>query len=107
MTDVGVPVIPYLLASAMSFRMSAANLPVQARLKLLGVHPDRLCVARQHRRLERLLILEESVVHFPVFVLLARAVCRLRRLEGVLVDRFERRGGRALAQGTGQKERFL
>jgi hypothetical protein len=34
-------------------------------------------------------------------------VCRLRRLEGVLVDRFERRGGRALAQGTGQKERFL
>src|SRR5262249_13579061 len=58
---------------------------VEALLEARRVEPDRLGVALEVRDLERALVVEHFLVHFPVLALVERAQRRLGRLLGVLV----------------------
>ena len=61
-----------------------------ALLERRHLQPDLLRVLDEVVAAELTLIREEAIVHLPVLALIARAVCRLRGLEGVLVDRLQR-----------------
>src|SRR5881397_3037516 len=70
-----------------ALRMSAC---VQASVEEGAIETERARVLTELRRRKRLLILEEPVVHLPIFALIASAVGGLRGLAGLRMDLIQR-----------------
>src|SRR5262249_60639568 len=62
----------------------------QARVERGGVQAELRPELRQLVRCQRLLVLEQQIVHLPVLALIARAARRLRRLARIGVDVVDR-----------------